>query len=130
MRWDPVEYSRYADERGRPFLDLVARVECCTPRRVVDVGCGPGNLTALLAARWPSATVEGVDSSPEMISRAAAVEGVAFRVEDANSWLMPADCDVLVSNATLQWVPGHRSEERRVGKECRALCRSRWSPYH
>jgi trans-aconitate 2-methyltransferase len=108
MRWDPVQYSLFADERGRPFLDLLARVDCRAPRRVVDLGCGPGNLTALLAARWPSAAVEGVDSSPEMISRAASVNGVAFRVEDARSWQMPADADVVISNAALQWVPGHQ----------------------
>lgn len=107
MLWDPDQYSRYADERGRPFIDLVARVGAAEPRRVVDLGCGPGNLTALLAARWPDATVEGVDSSPEMIERAGEVDGVSFRVGDVRSWQMPADCDVLVSNATLQWVPSH-----------------------
>jgi trans-aconitate 2-methyltransferase len=108
MRWDPAQYSRYADERGRPFIDLLARIDCAAPRRVVDVGCGPGNLTARLAARWPSAVVEGLDSSPEMISRAASVDGVTFRVEDAASWTMPPDADVVISNATLQWVPGHQ----------------------
>jgi trans-aconitate 2-methyltransferase len=108
MRWDPVQYSRYADERGRPFVDLLARIEHPSPRRVVDLGCGPGNLTALLAERWPDAVVEGIDSSPEMISRAGAVEGVAFRTEDVNTWAMPDDADVVISNATLQWVPLHR----------------------
>jgi trans-aconitate 2-methyltransferase len=108
MRWDPAQYSRYADERGRPFLDLLARIDCAAPRRVVDVGCGPGNLTALLAARWPSAVVEGFDSSPEMIGRAAPFDGVVFRVQDAMDWTMPADTDVVISNATLQWVPEHQ----------------------
>ena len=108
MRWDPAQYSRYADERGRAFLDLLARIDCAAPRRVVDVGCGPGNLTALLTQRWPSALVEGLDSSPEMIARASTVDAVAFRVEDATAWTMPADADVVISNATLQWVPGHR----------------------
>ncbi|MGH8960859.1 MAG: methyltransferase domain-containing protein [Jatrophihabitantaceae bacterium] len=107
MRWDPTQYSRYSDERGRPFLDLVARVGASAPRRVVDLGCGPGNLTALLAERWPAAIVEGVDSSPEMIERAAAVPGVDFRVGDVRTWQVPLDCDVIVSNATLQWVPSH-----------------------
>ncbi|MEO8888298.1 MAG: trans-aconitate 2-methyltransferase [Jatrophihabitantaceae bacterium] len=108
MRWDPAQYSQYADERGRPFLDLLNRVGAVAPRRVVDLGCGPGNLTALLAARWPSALVEGVDSSAEMIERASrTVDGVAFGVGDVRSWEMPPDCDVLVSNATLQWVPTH-----------------------
>lgn len=108
MRWDPAQYSRYADERGRAFIDLLGRIDCASPRRVVDVGCGPGNLTELLALRWPSAVVEGLDSSPEMINRAASVDGVAFRVEDAASWTMPRDADVVISNATLQWVPGHQ----------------------
>lgn len=108
MRWDPAQYTRYADQRGRPFLDLVARIDHASPRRVVDLGCGPGNLTALLADRWPSAVVEGLDSSPEMISRAASVEGASFRVEDVATWAMPPDADVVLSNAVLQWVPGHQ----------------------
>jgi trans-aconitate 2-methyltransferase len=108
MRWDPTQYSRYADERGRPFTDLVARIDCAAPRRVVDLGCGPGNLSAALAARWPSAHVEGLDSSAEMISRAAGIDGVAFRVEDVAQWTMPIDADVVICNATLQWVPGHK----------------------
>jgi trans-aconitate 2-methyltransferase len=109
VRWDPAQYTRYADERGRPFLDLLARVGAHAPRRVVDLGCGPGNLTALLRERWPSAIVEGLDSSPEMIERARTdVPGVQFAVGDVRTWTMPADCDVLISNATLQWVPEHR----------------------
>ena len=108
MRWDPTQYTRYADERGRPFLDLLARVGATDPRRVVDLGCGPGNLTALLAQRWPAAAVEGLDSSPEMIERARAdVPAVRFSVGDVRTWTMPDDCDVVISNATLQWVPGH-----------------------
>lgn len=107
MRWDPAQYGRYADERGRPFADLLARVGARAPRRVVDLGCGTGTVTALLAARWPDALVEGVDSSPEMIARATSVPGVAFGVGDVREWTMPADCDVLISNATLQWVAGH-----------------------
>lgn len=109
MQWDPDQYGRYADERGRPFADLVARIGADTPRRVVDLGCGPGNLTATLAARWPDAVVEGVDASAEMIERAvtAGYDRVGFRVGDVRTWTMPADCDVLVSNAVLQWVPEH-----------------------
>ncbi|MCW2497100.1 trans-aconitate 2-methyltransferase [Jatrophihabitans sp.] len=109
MRWDPAQYNRYADERGRPFLDLLGRVGAQHPRRVVDVGCGPGTLTALLPPRWPAAVVEGLDSSPEMIASAEALSGprLSFRVADAASWEVPADTDVIVSNALLQWVPGH-----------------------
>lgn len=109
--WDPARYLAFADERGRPFVDLLARVAVSDPAVVVDLGCGPGNLTALLARRWPAATVTGVDSSPEMIERARTeAPAVDFAVADLRDWLAdaaPAGVDVLVSNATLQWVPGH-----------------------
>ena len=105
--WDPEQYLVYADERGRPFVDLLARVPATAPARVVDLGCGPGNLTALLAQRWHGADVVGVDSSPEMVARAQGVEGVRFEVGDLRSWRAEHPVDVLVSNATLQWVPGH-----------------------
>ena len=105
--WDPERYLAYADERGRPFVELVARIGATDPRRVVDLGCGPGNLTALLKERWPRADVAGVDSSPEMVAAAAAVAGVGFSVGDVRTWEPAEPVDVLVSNATLQWVPGH-----------------------
>ncbi|HET7196810.1 MAG TPA: trans-aconitate 2-methyltransferase [Nocardioides sp.] len=108
--WDPDRYLAYADERGRPFLDLIARIDADSPRTVVDLGCGPGNLTALLAQRWPEAVVSGLDSSPEMIAKAQAdVPGVRFEVSDLRDWVSANGdpVDVLVSNATLQWVPGH-----------------------
>jgi trans-aconitate 2-methyltransferase len=110
-RWDPERYLTYADERGRPFVELLARVAADRPATVVDLGCGPGNLTALLADRWRGARITGVDSSPEMIATArAAVPGVEFEVGDLRVWAAdttPGSVDVLVSNATLQWVPGH-----------------------
>ncbi|WP_030485624.1 trans-aconitate 2-methyltransferase [Nocardioides aequoreus] len=107
--WDPDRYLSYADERGRPFVDLLARVPVEAPRTVVDLGCGPGNLTRLLAARWPEADVLGVDASEEMIARARSEEGprLRFEVGDVREWTPPAPVDVVVSNATLQWVPGH-----------------------
>lgn len=106
--WDPDVYQRYGDERSRPFFDLVGRIVADAPRRVVDLGCGPGDLTATLAARWPSARVEGVDSSPEMIGKAAG-DRVTFSVGDVRTWQPAPDVDVLVSNAVLQWVPGHEA---------------------
>src|SRR5690242_4654357 len=108
MRWDPAQYGRFADERNRPFLDLTSRIDADAPRHVVDVGCGPGNLTGLLAARWPGAVVEGIDSSPEMIAAAADVPGVSFSIGDAETWQPDGDVDVIVSNAALQWVPRHQ----------------------
>jgi trans-aconitate 2-methyltransferase len=106
--WDPEHYLTYADERGRPFVELVQRIGAQDPRAVVDLGCGPGNLTNLLAERWPSASVTGLDLSAEMIAAARATSSaVAYEMVDLREW-SPADpVDVLVSNATLQWVPGH-----------------------
>jgi trans-aconitate 2-methyltransferase len=112
--WDPERYLTYADERGRPFVELLARVPASDPAIVVDLGCGPGNLTALLADRWPAAEVSGIDSSPEMVAAARAVSSaVRFEVGDLREWVVSTSStsgravDVLVSNATLQWVPGH-----------------------
>lgn len=108
MDWDPRQYEQFATPRRRPFIDLVARIAADEPRHVVDLGCGSGATTALLAQRWPAAQVEGIDSSPEMIAAAAATPRVTFSVGDVASWAPAPDVDVIVSNATLQWVPGHR----------------------
>jgi trans-aconitate 2-methyltransferase len=109
MKWDPSDYLRFSDERGRPFTDLMARVAADDPAYVVDLGCGPGNLTALLSRRWPQADVHGVDSSPEMIERAQdeRAAGVRFSLADLRTWAPERPVDVLTCNATLQWVPGH-----------------------
>ena len=121
--WDPAAYLRFGSERARPFFDLLTRVQAADPGYVVDLGCGPGNLTALLAARWPEAHVLGVDSSAEMIEAAraersgAAPAGVgratadgsrlAFALADIRSWQPGRPVDVITCNAVLQWVPGH-----------------------
>jgi len=107
--WDPDRYLTYADERGRPFVELIQRIGADAPATVVDLGCGPGNLTRLLLERWPEARVSGIDSSPEMIEKArATAPGIGFEVGDARDWTADGDqVDVLVSNATLQWIPGH-----------------------
>jgi trans-aconitate 2-methyltransferase len=106
--WDPTVYRRYGTERSRPFFDLVGQVGAPAPRAVADLGCGPGDLTLTLAGRWPAARITGVDSSPEMIGKAGAHGGpVAFSVGDVADWHPAADVDVVVTNATLQWVPGH-----------------------
>jgi trans-aconitate 2-methyltransferase len=109
--WNPSTYLQFADERSRPFVDLLARVDATDPAVVVDLGCGPGQLTATLAQRWPSARVQGLDSSPEMVARAQQHQDdrVAFAVADLRDWVPETPVDVLVSNATLQWVPGHRA---------------------
>jgi trans-aconitate 2-methyltransferase len=115
--WDPGQYLRYAGERARPFFDLLARVRAEKPDFVADLGCGPGNLTAALAERWPGAEVLGVDSSPEMIAAARAEAGrhprLTFAEADMRGWRPERPVDVLVSNAALQWVPGHLDVIRR-----------------
>ena len=108
--WDPVTYLEFAGERSRPFLDLLSRVKAAHPSLVVDLGCGPGQLTASLADRWPDAQILGLDSSPEMIKQSVefARHRVSFQVQDLRDWRPEAPVDVIISNATLQWVPGHR----------------------
>lgn len=108
MSWDPKNYLSYADERTRPAADLLARVGDVSPARVVDLGCGPGNSTALLAARWPDATVDGVDSSEEMLQQARAC-GVRANwvLGDVARWAPDTPYDVVFSNATYQWLPDH-----------------------
>lgn len=106
--WDPATYLRYGDERSRPFFDLLARVGADEPREVVDLGCGPGQLTASLAQRWPGASVTGIDSSSEMIDRALTLDSpVTFTVGDVRNWTPSQRADVVLSNATLHWVPEH-----------------------
>jgi trans-aconitate 2-methyltransferase len=111
--WDPGTYLRFGTERGRPFFDLVSRVQAEAPGFVADLGCGPGNLTAALAARWPAARVLGVDSSPEMIGAARAGAGaqagrLAFELADLRTWQPDQPVDVITCNAVLQWIPGHQ----------------------
>jgi trans-aconitate 2-methyltransferase len=108
--WNPEQYGKYAGERGRPFADLVSRIAADAPARVVDLGCGPGNLTVTLLDLWPDATVHGVDSSPEMIVKASPLTSgrLTFEVADLRDWIAsaaPESVDVIVSNATLQWLP-------------------------
>jgi len=107
--WDAQRYLTFAGERGRPFADLLARVGSADPVDVVDLGCGPGNLTRLLAELWPTARVRGVDSSAAMIETARRdVPEVDFELVDLRDWLRRREeVDVLVSNATLQWLPDH-----------------------
>lgn len=116
MKWDPAKYVQFGDYRDRPFFDLTGRVHADSPGQVVDLGCGPGNLTATLAERWPEADVVGLDSSAEMLARAEAVaEGtpsLRFNRVDIAEWMPSQETGVVVSNAALQWVPGHQEMMR------------------
>ncbi|GAA4805078.1 trans-aconitate 2-methyltransferase [Streptomyces ziwulingensis] len=114
--WDPARYLRHAGHRARPFADLLARVPDLPARapRIADLGCGPGNATALLTARWPTAHVTGHDNSPEMLERARAGAGptpgggrLDFATTDVRTWTPAEPHDLILSNATLHWIPGH-----------------------
>lgn len=105
--WDPSVYLRYGDERLRPALDLLGRIDAA-PARVVDLGCGPGNVTAILKQRWPGAEVLGIDGSAAMLDKArAAAPGCRFAEADFATWTADAPVDVLYSNAALHWLGGH-----------------------
>ena len=112
--WDPEQYTVFADRRARPFRDLTARIRAADPKLVVDLGCGPGNMTRTLAERWPQARVIGLDSSADMVETAqqmaaeSGLDNLSFDQVDAQRWQPDADVDVVVSNAMLQWIPDHR----------------------
>jgi trans-aconitate 2-methyltransferase len=122
--WDPGEYQRFSDLRSRPFFELLARVAITSPRYVLDFGCGPGNLTAALARRWPGAEVVGVDNSEQMLAAAKAMPtetggdggaaggpgpgSLSFHLADVREFEPAHKPDVIVSNAVLQWIPNHR----------------------
>jgi trans-aconitate 2-methyltransferase len=106
MTWNPKTYLAFADQRTRPAAELLARVSASHPARVIDLGCGTGNSTALLAARWPEARLEGLDSSASMLAEARKSDVPAEWVEaDLAQWTPNAPYDVIFSNATLQWLP-------------------------
>lgn len=106
--WNPRQYLAFADERTRPARDLLAQVPLAAPRIVYDLGCGPGNSTGLLVARFPQAGVIGVDNSPAMLAKAAeACPAARFEEGDLARWVPHQPADLLFSNAALQWVPDH-----------------------
>src|SRR5258705_283642 len=110
MAWDPKIYLSYGAERTRPAADLLSRVLLETPSRVADLGCGPGNSTALLRARWPEAEIDAIDSSAEML-QAARAAGLDARLIQADiaQWTPGTAYDVIYSNAALQWLGNHET---------------------
>ncbi|GJD47868.1 Trans-aconitate 2-methyltransferase [Methylobacterium crusticola] len=106
--WDAGQYLKFADERTRPASDLLARVPLDAPARVVDLGCGPGNSTELLVARYPGAEVTGLDSSPAMLAEARTrLPGRRFVEGDVAAWAPEHPPDLIFANAVLQWLPDH-----------------------
>src|SRR5215207_6902277 len=107
-RWDPNQYARFSDHRLRPALELLDRVPLTDPRLIYDLGCGPGEVTQIVAQRWPNATVIGVDNSPQMLDNARSLTDTVSWVEaDIASWQPGSTPDLIYSNATLHWLDGH-----------------------
>ncbi len=106
--WNPSEYLLFGDARTRPAVDLAFRIAVDSPTAVVDLGCGPGNSTAVLTRRWPQARVLGLDSSREMIAAAsAAYPHGEWQILGIAQWSPEVPVDVVFSNAALQWLPDH-----------------------
>lgn len=109
-KWSSKQYLMFENERTRPVRDLLAAVPLAEARQVIDLGCGPGNSTEVLAQRFPSAKVSGLDSSADMIAAARKrMPQVDFQVADIHGWKAPSRYDVILSNAVFQWVPGHET---------------------
>lgn len=116
MAWDPAQYEKFKKERARPFFDLLAQLDDISPRTIVDLGCGTGELTAELAKKWPQATVVGVDNSPEMLekSKAYASERLRFELNEMSQWSPKSLVDVVLSNSAFHWLKPHEEQIQRV----------------
>ena len=106
--WIASQYLKFAYQRTRPASDLAAQIPLAAPRKVYDLGCGPGNSTEVLQNRFPKASMTGVDSSPDMLEKARKrLPSMRFIEADLRNWTPPSDADVFYSNASFQWVPDH-----------------------
>jgi trans-aconitate 2-methyltransferase len=108
--WNTQLYLRFERERTQPSRDLLARIAIDHPEEIVDLGCGPGNSTAVLRERWPLAKIVGVDNSPAMLEQAKKTdEKTEWRCEDISSWRSSSQVDLIFANASLHWLPDHES---------------------
>jgi trans-aconitate 2-methyltransferase len=106
--WNPNLYLQFQNERTQPAVDLAARIDLAEPASIIDLGCGPGNSTQVLRARWPRARISGLDSSPKMIQQARADHPWGdWILADAASWIPAELYSIVFSNAALQWIPKH-----------------------
>jgi trans-aconitate 2-methyltransferase len=108
MSWSATQYTKFENERTRPVRDLLSAVGGANVHRAIDIGCGPGNSTEVLAARFPHAAIDGIDSSPDMIAAARKrLPQFSFEVAGIEDWGDSAPYDVILANAVMQWVPDH-----------------------
>ena len=107
--WDPGAYLDFADQRCRPSRDLIERIPEMEPEVIWDLGCGTGDVTRLIAARWQGASTSGLDSSPGMLKEARRFPGIDWIERDIAAWEPSAPVDLIVATASLQWVPGHEA---------------------
>ena len=108
--WDPGQYLKFADHRLRPAVDLMGRIPLAHPAHIYDLGCGSGNVTRMLADRWPAAAVVGMDHSPQMLQQARVTPSrVRWQHGDLAEWRPEATPSLLFSNAVIHWLPDHRS---------------------
>jgi trans-aconitate 2-methyltransferase len=106
--WNADLYLQYANERTQPSIDLTTRIQLENPRQIIDLGCGPGNSTAVLRGRWPAANIVGLDNSPAMIAKARAdFPDGAWELAEIPAWRPDRRFDLVFSNAALHWVPDH-----------------------
>jgi trans-aconitate 2-methyltransferase len=103
--WNPDQYLKFSNERTRPALDLASQIEIKKPKRIIDLGCGTGTSTEILAKKWPQAEITGLDSSEEMLNKAqAAHPNITWVKQDLNEWIPDQKYDIIFSNASLQWI--------------------------
>ena len=106
--WNPAQYLRFADHRLRPAIELLERIPLESPSVIFDLGCGAGNVTRILAERWPTATVYGLDNSPDMLDKARTEsDAIIWRRADIQGWSPERAPDLIYSNATLHWLDRH-----------------------
>ena len=107
MPWDPTQYLKFVDQRLRPAIDLLNRIDLADPAEIYDLGAGAGNVTRHLRARWPHAHITGVDQSDAMLAQAAELPGIDWQCADLATWQPPRPADLVYSNAALHWLPDH-----------------------
>jgi trans-aconitate 2-methyltransferase len=106
--WNPGLYLKFQKERNQPSIDLVSRIDLANPKSIIDIGCGPGNSTQILARRWPGSRIIGIDNSPSMIETAVRdYPGMEWLLLDASKDEIPGKYDLVFSNAAIQWIPDH-----------------------